>query len=121
MCDDNYKCGYPERRWMQFLILRVVYEKSTYGYEITKKIEEISQGRHKIKSGTMYTTLKRMEQEGLLTSSWQKSKNGLDKRIYRVTKKGERYLKKWLEVIIERKKMIEKMIRFYNEHFGNIK
>ena len=117
MC-NNHKCGYPERRWMQFLILRVVYEKSTYGYEITKKIEEISQGRHKIKSGTMYTTLRRMEQDGLLTSSWQKSKDGPDKRTYRVTKKGEIYLKKWLETIIERKKMMDKMVKFYNTHFG---
>jgi len=117
MCNDH-KCGYPERRWMQFLILRVVYEKSTHGYEITKKIEEISQGRHKIKSGTMYTTLRRMEQEGLLNSSWQKSKDGPDKRNYRVTKKGGRYLKKWLETIIERKKMMDKMVKFYNKHFG---
>jgi len=117
MC-NTHKCSYPERRWMQFLILRVVYEKSTYGYEITKKIEEISKGRHKIKSGTMYTTLRRMEQEGLLNSSWQKSKDGPDKRTYRVTKKGERYLKKWLESIIERKKMIDKMVKFYTKHFG---
>ena len=117
MC-NNHKCSYPERRWMQFLILRVVYEKSTHGYEITNKIEEISQGRHKIKSGTMYTTLRRMEQEELLTSSWLKNEKGPDKRVYGVTKKGKKYLKNWLEIIIERKKMMDKMVKFYNKHFG---
>ena len=115
----NNICSYPEKRWLQFLILRVVYEKSIYGYKITKKIEEISQGRHKIKSGTMYTTLRRMEQEGLLNSSWQKNKDGPNKRNYEVTEKGEDYLKKWLKVIIERKKMMDKMVRFHNKYFGD--
>jgi DNA-binding PadR family transcriptional regulator len=119
MC--HHQCGYPERRWIQFLILRVIYEKPTYGYEIIKKIEEITEGRHNIKSGIMYTILRRMEQNRLLTSTWMKSKGGPDKRNYRVTKKGEKYLKAWLEMIIERKKMIDKMAKFYDEQFGGKK
>jgi len=118
MCDKNCNYGYPERRWLQFLILRVVCEKQTYGYNLIKSIEEISQGRHKIKSGTMYTTLRRMEQENLLKSEWKKSKSGPDSREYKITKKGEEFLKTWLEMIIERKKMIDKMAKFYENKFG---
>ena len=117
MCKENI-CGYPERRWMQFLILRIVYEKSSYGYEIIKKIEEVSDGRHKIESGAMYTILRRMEQNEVVISSWKKSKDGPDKRMYKVTKKGKKYLKAWLETIIERKNMIDKMATFYDEQFG---
>ncbi len=117
MC-NNCKCGYPERRWLQFLILRIVYESPTHGYEILKKIEQISSGRHKVKSGTMYTTLRRMEQEGLLKSGWEKNDDGPDKRTYKTTKKGETYLKKWLEMVLERRKMMDKMAKFYEEHFG---
>jgi DNA-binding PadR family transcriptional regulator len=116
-CHGDY--GYPERRWLQFLILRVVCEKSTYGYEIIKKIEELSEGIHKIKSGTMYTTLRRMEKEDFLKSIWKKSKTGPDNREYSITKKGELFLKKWLEMILQRKKMMEKMTRFYYEYFGD--
>jgi len=124
MCDTiefqfHGDCGYPERRWLQFLILRVVCEKSTYGYEIIKKIEELSEGIHKIKTGTMYTTLRRMEKEDFLKSVWKKSKTGPDNREYAITKKGELFLKKWLEMILERKKMMEKMTRFYYEYFGD--
>jgi len=103
---------------MQFLILRIVYEKPSYGYEIIRRIEELSEGRHKIESGTMYTLLRRMEQNKLVTSVWKKSKDGPNKRTYKVTKKGEQYLKTWLEMIIERKTMIDKMAAFYDEHFG---
>ncbi len=109
---------YPEKSWLKFLILRVIFEKSTYGYDIIQKIEEISYGRHKIKSGTMYTTLRRMEKEKLLTSIWKKSKSGPDQREYSATKQGEKYLKNYLEIIIERKKMIDRMAEFYHENFG---
>lgn len=111
--------GYPEKRWLQFLILRVVCENPSYGYDIIKKIEEISEGRHQIKSGTMYTTLRRMEKDNLLTSVWKKSNSGPDSRYYEITQKGELLLKKWLEHIIARKKMMEKFVRFYFEYFGD--
>ncbi|MBN1861519.1 MAG: PadR family transcriptional regulator [Candidatus Thermoplasmatota archaeon] len=112
---------YPEKSWLKFLILRVIFEKPTYGYDIIQKIEEISYGRHKIKSGTMYTTLRRMEKEKLLISSWKKNKSGPDQRQYHVTKKGKNYLKNYLQMIIERKKMIDGMATFYYKHFGGSK
>lgn len=108
---------YPEKSWLKFLILRVIYEKPTYGYNIIKKIEEISYGRHAIKSGTMYTTLRRMENEKLLQSSWKRSKSGPDTREYRATKQGIQYLKTYLEMIIQRKTMIDEMATFYYTHF----
>ncbi len=125
MCQNNKNChkgcGYPERRWLQFLILRVVCEKQTYGYDLIKSIEELSQGRHNVKSGTMYTTLRRMEEEGLLKSDWKKSTTGPDSREYCITKKGNSYLKNWLETILERKKMMDKMAEFYNKQYGGKK
>lgn len=121
MCKNNMKChegcGYPERRWLQFLILMVISEKPTYGYNLIKSIEELSQGRHKIKSGTMYTTLRRMEEKGLLKSDWKESKSGPASREYKITNKGESYLKNWLEMIIERKRVMNKMVQFYYKHF----
>ncbi len=111
--------GYPERRWIQFLILRVVCEEPIHGYGITKKIEELSEGRHVIKSGTMYTTLRRMEKEGLLKSEWRESESGPNKRVYDITVKGREHLKNWLEIIKERKRMMEKMTSFYEEEFGD--
>ncbi len=115
----NNCCGkYPEKRWVQFLILRVLYEKPSYGYKIVESIENLSEGRHKIKLGSVYTLLRRMEERGLLVSQWEEGEKRPDKRIYRVTKKGEKLLKGWLEAIIERRKMMNKMVDFYKTHFG---
>lgn len=115
------KCSYPEKSWMKFLLLRAIYEKPSYGYEIIKKIKKITDNRHQIKSGTAYTILRRMEEQKLLKSDWKKNEQGPNKRIYKVTSAGEEQLKNWLEVIIERKKMIDKMVDFYNNHFKDQK
>jgi DNA-binding PadR family transcriptional regulator len=50
-------------------------------------------GRHgyKISPGTLYPTLHRMEQEGLLTSSHEVAE-GHRRRVYRATPKGRRAL-----------------------------
>ena len=58
-----------------------------------------------------------MERNNLLISRWEKDKQAPDKKIYQVTKKGESLLKKWLEAIIERKQMMDKIIKFYQKHF----
>ncbi len=113
MCNEKD----PQRGWLQFLILRVVCETPSYGYEIIKKIEEMSHGRHTIKTGTMYTTLRRMENSGLLSSIWKKNQDAPDKRIYEPTVKGEEFLKKWFENLIESKSIIDSMIEFYNNTF----
>lgn len=113
--------GYPEGRWLQFLILRVVCEEPLHGYGIIKSIKELSEGRHEIKSGTMYTTLRRMEKKGLLKSYWEESESGPEKRVYNATKEGREHLKSWLEMIKERKRMMEKMTSFYEKEFGDEK
>jgi len=116
-----HDCGYPEKRWLQFLILRVICEKPSCGYDIIKGVEAISNGRHKVKSGTMYTTLRRMEQEELLDSEWTEGEAGPDKRVYKITRKGETLLKSWLEMVIERRKMMNGMVKFYHGRFGDKK
>ncbi len=111
------ECGHPEIRWMQFLLLRVIYEKPSYGYEIIKNIEKITDNQSIIKTGTAYTLLRRMEKEDLLKSVWKENEHGPAKRIYNVTPKGKKYLNAWLKTVIQRKKMINNMIIFYNKHF----
>ena len=119
----NCECSkeYPEKRWTQFLILRVLYEKPSYGYEIVKSIKNLTGGRHQIKYGTAYTLLRRMEENNLLVSKWEKSKKTPDKKIYQVTKQGAKLLKTWLETIIERKKMMDKLASIYKKHFRDKK
>ncbi len=120
MCKSN-RCTcwetYPERSWIQFLILRVLYETPTYGYQLLEEIEERSCGCHKLEPGSIYTVLRRMEQKELLTSKWEKRESGPDRRVYTVTKKGVDVLKTGLGTIVRRKQLFDDLIEFYERQF----
>jgi len=121
MCDPNrYGCryDYPERGWIQFLILRVLYEKPMHGYQLIEEIEEKSYGCHKLEPGSIYTLLRRMEERGLLESRWEKVEGGPERRIYTVTKDGVEVLRRGLSSIVKRKLLFDDLTRFYEEHFG---
>ncbi|MEA3306742.1 MAG: PadR family transcriptional regulator [Elusimicrobiota bacterium] len=102
---------------IQALFLKSIYKKPSYGYEIIKNTNRITDAKHEIKTGTAYTLLRRMEKSGLVKSAWEKNEQGPDKRVYAITRKGKEYLKIWLEFIIQRKKIINKLVSFYNKNF----
>ena len=128
MCGDGHcRCGqthcwhdYPERGWIQFLILRLLYERPTYGYQLLEMLEEKTLGFQKLETGSMYTVLRRMEQRGLLKSEWQHAKTtGPDRRVYRVTKSGAEALSSGLRAVAKRKALMDDLARFYEKNFKN--
>ena len=125
MCRNGSECGcgqgwhnYPERGWIQFLILRILYEKPSYGYHLLETLEEKSCGCHRLETGSIYTLLRRMEHRGLLESDWEHSEtSGPERRVYRVTKMGTEALRSGLESIAKRKTMMDDLADFYRKNF----
>ncbi|MGB8311475.1 MAG: PadR family transcriptional regulator [Halobacteriota archaeon] len=120
MCKQNHgTCWqtYPERSWIQFLILRILFETPTYGYQLLDEIDERSCGCHKLEPGSIYTVLRRMEEKGLLSSTWERVNSGPDRRIYTVTERGAEVLKMGLSAIVRRKQLFDDLIAFYETRF----
>jgi DNA-binding PadR family transcriptional regulator len=109
--------GFPERGWIKFLILRVLYEEPMHGYQLLEEIEKRSGGYHKLMPGSIYTILRRMEHRGLLRSEWEKVESGPDRRIYRLTDEGVALLKTGLESIARRRKLTDDLVKFYEKEF----
>ncbi|MDH7478029.1 MAG: PadR family transcriptional regulator [Candidatus Bathyarchaeota archaeon] len=120
MCGPK-NCGcwhdYPERGWIQFLLMRILYEKPMHGYQLLEEIERRSSGCHKLEPGSIYTLLRRMEERGLLESKWEKVEGGPDRRVYSLTSKGVEALKMGLESIVKRKMLFDDLAKFYHENF----
>ncbi len=71
------------------IILKLLGTGDKYGYEIAKLITARSDGEYELKEATMYSSLKRLEADGNITSYWGEETNGGRRRYYRLTKKGE--------------------------------
>ena len=70
------------------LLLYLIFEQPMYGYQIIKELETRSQGYFKIKEGTLYPVLHRLEREGLILGQWQTLPSGRRRKYYHITNKG---------------------------------
>jgi DNA-binding PadR family transcriptional regulator len=73
---------------LQLVILQLIAEKPSYGYEIIKTIEERLSGGYAPSPGVVYPTLTLLEEEGLAASSTEGNK-----KLYTATEAGKEYLK----------------------------
>ena len=74
---------------LRFVILQLIAEKASYGYEIIKAIEERLSGAYAPSPGVVYPTLTMLEEEGYAAVS---STEG-NKKLYAATERGLEYLK----------------------------
>lgn len=70
------------------IILKLLEEHDKmYGYEITQKVKELTQGELKITEGALYPSLHKLEADGLLDVEVAKVDNRL-RKYYKLTEKG---------------------------------
>jgi len=74
------------------LLLALVEERPRHGYEIGRLIEERSRGALSYHVASLYPTLYRLEDRGLLEGRWVEKAGQRRRRYYRLTPAGRRTL-----------------------------
>lgn len=79
---------------LSLIILLVIskIKKPTYGYQIIKEIEKLSESKLEFKEGTIYPLLRSLQSKKLLDSFWSNSPSGPQRKYYEITKEGEEAL-----------------------------
>lgn len=86
---DNKFAQQLKKGVLDMVVLRLVEEKSTYGYEIIQQLEQRGEGFFNLKEGTLYPVLYRLEDSGLIESFWQNGEGRTaPKKYYTITEKG---------------------------------
>ena len=83
------------KRTMQeatFLILTALAVGSRHGYGIVSDVAEISDGRVRLRAGTLYSALDRLRLDGLVRVDREEVVEGRLRRYYRLTPEGARQL-----------------------------
>ncbi len=74
------------------LILSVLNAGSAHGYEIVRRINELSNGIFEWQEGTIYPALHKLEARELIRGKWVEARNGKMRCIYSLTESGKRAL-----------------------------
>jgi transcriptional regulator len=72
----------------EVLILGVLEQRQRHGYDIARQIETLSDGAITFNSATLYPTLYRLEQRGLIKGRWVEKPGQRRRRFYRITAAG---------------------------------
>ncbi len=120
MCDGGQRhgsCHYSGGGLIQLLVLRLIYEKPSHGYQIMEELEKITANKYSPEPGAIYTVLRRMEERDVVTSEWEKKDAGADRRVYTITEKGVKALKEGLEMVKSRRELMASLVQFYDANF----
>lgn len=79
------------------IILAILKKGDSYGYAVLKTINDQGGGIFDLKDATIYTTIKRMEADGLITTYWGEEQLGARRKYYHITPKGIEYYNQKLE------------------------
>lgn len=80
------------RGYTDTIILNQLRNADSYGYEINKRIFELSGGALELKEATLYTAFRRMENSGYIISYWGNEGPGARRRYYSITVEGRNRL-----------------------------
>ncbi len=85
------------RGHLETMVLAVLERGEAHGLEILRRLDEAGFGLLRLKEGSLYPALYRLEEAGKIQGDWEadpRGRRGARRRIYRLTGKGKRELAK---------------------------
>lgn len=81
------------RGFTDYIILSILSKFDSYGYEMSKIIEYVSESNIQLTEATLYIALKRLLNDEKITTYSGKNKKGMSRRYYQITPKGKKAIK----------------------------
>jgi PadR family transcriptional regulator, regulatory protein PadR len=96
---------------LDLLILKSLGLMPLHGLGVARRIEQVTRGTFRVKPGSLFPALHRMEEEGWLSSYWGESQNNRRAKYYQLTKSGRRQLEneqeKWGRISLAMARALE--------------
>jgi PadR family transcriptional regulator PadR len=99
------------RNWLVPVMLLALQEWNSYGYELIERATVF--GFEAMNPGTLYRTLRHMEENGTVKSSWETSGAGPARRMYSITDAGEAYLALWVTSLKQYQQTMDAFFKLY--------
>ena len=104
------------RGLVQPRLLLQLARKPAHGYELMEALDEGADGQAP-DPGTLYRTLRSLEEDGLVHSTWDTEGAGPARRVYELTDQGTEFLHAWAVSIRGRRGQLDRFLASYEEQF----
>ena len=92
------------------VVLSILLRGDSYGYEIHKTILDRLGGGYELKEATLYSSYKRLESEGYITSYWGDETLGGRRKYYRITDGGRELFRQNKEDWVKTQTIMNKLL-----------
>ncbi len=104
-------------RFVEPVLLLMLKERGgSYGYDLSGHLAEYAFTDAEIERAVLYRTLRRLQENGYVSSNWRMGEAGPARKVYTLTKAGKNHLREWAEVLT---KVADSMDRFVGRAIGN--
>ena len=109
---DGCRCegGQPKNLARPCLLL-LLAEAPAHGYELLERLRPF--GFEVNDPGSVYKSLRQMEQDGLVTSEWELSNRGPARRVYALTSDGRDLLAAWALTLQQNRAILDQFLQRY--------
>ncbi len=124
MIEKNPKCcnkSHKAETFLKVCLLTLLLDKTGHGYSLIEGLEDYGFDKNDLSVSTLYRNLRKMEKEGLVSSSWKEGHSGPKKRVYTITKAGKENLSEYINFIKYRKSLMKNLIDTYENKVAKSK
>ncbi len=77
---------------LDLIVLQLLDGRPTNGYDLMTRIQATSRDVLNVPTGSLYPALYRLEQRGLIRSTWEDTDHGRRAKVYALTRSGRKHL-----------------------------
>ena len=78
---------------LDLIVLRTLHTMGPqHAYSIATRLQQVSEDLLQLNQGTLYPALVRLEQQGRIKGSWERTERNREAKFYAITKTGEKAL-----------------------------
>ena len=82
---------------LDLMILTILSREPMHGYGISQRLTALSRDQFRVNPGSLFPSLYRLEQDGMLKAEWRDTERNRRAKYYRMTAAGKRQLERHRE------------------------
>lgn len=98
--------------------LAALLGSKAHGYDLRRRIAEMTAGSLEVDPGGLYRVLRRLEDEGFVASTWLAGDSGPQRRDYQITLEGRELAADWKDRLRERQQVFGLLAQALEEALG---
>ncbi len=114
----NPRRNHRKEKFLEICLLVLLASEPAHGYRLLEELVQFGYVADEVDAGTLYRTLRNMEENNLVISAWEDSDLGPNRRKYNISETGRQVLQARLAHMRKRIEYMQRVLAYYENTKG---